>query len=186
MSTASAIATNFEVIFARAGFTEPGVAALREASGVTLRTLYRHFPSREAMVVGALRNRHNRYLEHLRTDPGDLEGSDAAVYLFDRVAKWMNGEAASGCLFAQALAAHPNSAAIKDEVTRYRAAVLDLMGERVRRAFPHAAQGDVARATDALFVVHEGQVQASVELGADRAWNGARQAAGDVLSALER
>ncbi|WP_367180608.1 TetR family transcriptional regulator [uncultured Ruegeria sp.] len=43
------------------GFAGPGVEALRAGADVSLRTLYKYFPSREAMVVGALRHRDRVY-----------------------------------------------------------------------------------------------------------------------------
>lgn len=185
MSTASAIAANLEATFAHCGFAEPGVAALRAASGVTLRTLYRHFPSREAMVVGALASRHDRYLERLAALLEDTSGTDAVLCLFDRVADWMASEAATGCLFAQASVAHPGSHAIGREVERYRTAVRDLIAARISAALPNATDDDRAQATDALFVLHEGQVQASVRIGAERARVAARSAAEPLLALLQ-
>ena len=58
--TARLIAARLESCFVSRGFLEPGVDALRDAAGVSLRTLYKYFPSREAMVIGALDHRRNR------------------------------------------------------------------------------------------------------------------------------
>ena len=44
---ADTIAARLEEGFDADGFTEPGVDALRERAAVSLRTLYKHFPSRE-------------------------------------------------------------------------------------------------------------------------------------------
>ena len=59
------IAASLEVAFSQQGFAEPSVAQLKTACGVSLRTLYKHFPSKEAMIVGALEYRHQRYLDFL-------------------------------------------------------------------------------------------------------------------------
>ena len=48
------IAGDLDRQFAEMGFAEQGVEALRAGADVSLRTLYKYFPSREAMVVGAL------------------------------------------------------------------------------------------------------------------------------------
>lgn len=182
MSTAFAIAARLESTFAREGFAAPGVAALREAAEVTLRTLYRHFPSREAMVVGALRHRHDRYLNRLSAVPDPASGYEAVLSVFDAVARWMTDEASAGCLFAQAQAAHPDSQAILEEVARYRDAVRTLLVARVTASRPDERE-DVAYAaiTDGLFLVHEGQVQASATLGAQSARNAAVRAATALL-----
>ena len=85
---ATHIATSLEACFVERGFVEPGVDALRDAAGVSLRTLYKYFPSREAMVVGALDHRHERYLsfivEEAPADPGapiEIEAGDVTVRL---------------------------------------------------------------------------------------------------------
>ncbi len=52
--TATKIAAGLERAFAARGFSEPCVDDLREAAGVSLRTLYKYTPSRDAMVRMAL------------------------------------------------------------------------------------------------------------------------------------
>lgn len=52
------IAENLERAFSQKGFAEPSVAELKALSGVSMRTLYKYFPSKESMVVGALDYRH--------------------------------------------------------------------------------------------------------------------------------
>jgi AcrR family transcriptional regulator len=181
MSTAATIAARLESTFAREGFAAPGVAALREAAQVTIRTLYRHFPSREAMVVGALRHRHNRYLERLSHISGDASERRAVLAVFDAVAGWMTDETSSGCLFAQARAAHPDSAAISEEVARYRDAVRGLLIARVASARPDLEDAERVAIADGLFLVHEGQVQASSVLGERAARDVAARAAKALL-----
>ena len=100
------IAARLEEVFWSRGFAEPSVPELRAGAGVSMRTLYRHFPSREAMVLGALEYRHRRYLSYVRegvTSPG----LEAAVQLFDKLGGWMRMTAGKECLFRQALAATP-------------------------------------------------------------------------------
>ena len=177
MSTATTIAARLESTFAREGFAAPGVAALREAAQVTIRTLYRHFPSREAMVVGALRHRHDRYLERLSHISGEASERGAVLAVFNAVAAWMTDETPSGCLFAQAQAAHPDSAAISAEVARYRDAVRGVLVARVASARPDLEDAERVALADGLFLVHEGQVQASPVLGARAALDLALRAA---------
>lgn len=62
------IAARLEALFSQQGFATPSVPEIKKASGVSMRTLYRHFPSKKAMVIGALNHRHARYLAFLATD----------------------------------------------------------------------------------------------------------------------
>ena len=67
--TKSRIARNLDAQFAEMGFAAPGVDALRDGADVSLRTLYKYFPSREAMVVGALEYRNEIYLDWISGGP---------------------------------------------------------------------------------------------------------------------
>tara|TARA_R100001086_G_scaffold103213_2_gene51777 strand:- start:524 stop:1045 length:522 start_codon:yes stop_codon:yes gene_type:complete len=131
------IAGGLERAFAANGFAEPSVEDLRDAAGVSLRTLYKYAPSREAMVLAALDHRHERYMALVFTDlPGSGEGALATV--IDRVAEWMDREASHGCLFHAAVAAAPHDEKLrallahhKREVAKEAVAGAGLAGREV-------------------------------------------------------
>lgn len=52
--TQQKIVENLDRQFSEMGFATQGVEALREGANVSLHTLYKYFPSCEAMVIGAL------------------------------------------------------------------------------------------------------------------------------------
>ena len=113
------IAAGLERSFARRGFAEPSVDDLRAESGVSLRTLYKYCPSREDMILAALEHRHQRYLNLLFTNlPSAPE--QALSTLLDRVGAWMAAEASHGCLFHAAVAAAPDSAALRALLSRHK------------------------------------------------------------------
>ncbi|MGI3130592.1 TetR/AcrR family transcriptional regulator [Halopseudomonas pachastrellae] len=115
------IAAALECAFAQNGFAEIGVDGLRAASGVSLRTLYKYFPSREEMVLAALQHRHARYLSWLFDS---LPEHEAPAWLLDevleRTGRWMAENTACGCLFLAAVAAHPGSEALHAMLTRHK------------------------------------------------------------------
>lgn len=117
--TQEKIAAGLERAFADHGFAEPNVDTLREAAGVSLRTLYKYMPSRADMVLAALDHRHQRYLAQvlggLPKDP-----SEARATLIDHVGAWMQTEAAHGCLFHMAVAAYPGNASVRALLTRHK------------------------------------------------------------------
>lgn len=152
--TARHIASRLEACFAQSGFLEPGVDALRDASGVSLRTLYKYFPSREAMVIGALDHRRDRYLNFV--EDGAPESGPASIeHLFRRVEDWMESEPGTGCLFLNALAAYPSSEEIRHAVARQKDGTRCLLGRRAGRI----------ELADALFLIHEGATAAWPLLG---------------------
>ncbi len=159
------IAFRLEQTFARRGFAAPGVAELKDAAGVSLRTLYRHFPSRDAMVIGALDHRHARYLDFLDRE-APPPGPASIAHLFGRLDDWMRENASNGCLFVNALSAHPDNTAIRDAVAGHKREIRAVMGDRA--GHPGLA--------DRLFLLHEGATAAWSLLGTD-AVRAARDAA---------
>lgn len=159
------IAGRLETVFAAQGFAEPGVAVLRAAADVSLRTLYRYYPSREAMIIGALDHRHDRYLAQLGAG-APPPGAASLDHLFGRLGDWMRRNAPGGCLFLNALAAHPENADIRAAVDRHKREILRTLGARAGRP----ALGP------ALFLIHEGTTASWAVLG-DRAIESARRMA---------
>ncbi|WP_305971552.1 MULTISPECIES: TetR/AcrR family transcriptional regulator [unclassified Mameliella] len=135
--TVDKIAAGLERAFASQGFAEPSVDTLRDAAGVSLRTLYKYLPSRADMVLAALEHRHRRYLSHVLEGlpPDPMDARDA---LMDRVAEWMQTEATHGCLFHAAVASDPSNTALrrlledhKQEVAQRASVATALAGHQV-------------------------------------------------------
>lgn len=122
MDTRTKIAAGLERAFATHGFAEPNIEVLRDAAGVSLRTLYKYMPSREEMVRSALEHRHERYMQQVFSD---LPGSAALAMpaIIDRIADWMAREASHGCLFHAAVAAAPQDARLRALLGRHKAEV---------------------------------------------------------------
>ncbi len=154
--TATLIASRLEACFVERGFLEPGVDALRDAAGVSLRTLYKYYPSRLSMVIGALDHRHGRYLDFIAGD-APADGPGAVGHLFERMGAWMRDECGTGCLFLNALAAHPADEDIRNTVTRQKNATRRYIGRCSGR--PELA--------DSLFLLHEGATAAWPLMGAE-------------------
>ncbi|MCA0998264.1 TetR/AcrR family transcriptional regulator [Alloyangia pacifica] len=145
----SKISAGLERAFASRGFAEPSVEDLRDAAGVSLRTLYKYTPSRADMVLAALENRHQRYLSHIFD--GLPDGTEeAADTILARVGIWMATETSHGCLFHAAVAADPNNEPLRWLLERHKAEVAS-------KAV--AATGFVAAETE-LLVIIEGLTQA--------------------------
>jgi len=124
LDTRTKIAAGLERAFAENGFAEPSVEDLRDAAGVSLRTLYKYTPSRDDMVRAALEHRHRRYMEQVFADLPD--DSDLAVsVILDRIAGWMRREASHGCLFHAAVASAPHDGQLRSLLERHKAEVAE-------------------------------------------------------------
>ncbi|MEZ8317201.1 TetR/AcrR family transcriptional regulator [Vibrio splendidus] len=148
------IAASLEVAFSQQGFAEPSVAQLKTACDVSLRTLYKHFPSKEAMIVGALEHRHQRYLSLLLED-SPRSGYQAITHIFNKLQQWMEEYAPHGCLSMNALAAFPDNELINQAVIEHKKEVQALMAKQSQR-------DDLA---SELFLLHEGVSSAWPVLG---------------------
>ncbi len=116
------ISEGLERAFASRGFAEPSVEDLRDAAGVSLRTLYKYTPSRAEMVLAALENRHQRYLT-LVFDDLPKEPEKALDTILSRIGDWMATETSHGCLFHAAVAADPGSRPLRALLERHKAEV---------------------------------------------------------------
>ncbi len=116
------ISAGLEQAFAKGGFAEPSVEDLRDAAGVSLRTLYKYTPSRSEMVLAALEHRHRRYLARV-FEGLPQEPAAALEALLSRVGDWMASETAHGCLFHAAVAADPASQPLRELLERHKAEV---------------------------------------------------------------
>lgn len=136
------IAESLEAAFSQYGFVEASVSQLKTACNVSLRTLYKHYPSKEVMIVAALTHRHQRYLAFL-ADSSINDGIEAILAVFERLNHWMAEFAPHGCMSLQALAAFPDNLEIKAAVSQHKNDVRLMLAQR-----PHLAT--------ALLLLHEG------------------------------
>jgi AcrR family transcriptional regulator len=143
--TQTQIVSRLEQAFNTRGFAEPSVAELQKAAGVSLRTLYRYYPSKEAMVIGALDYRHARYLAFLAENEPP-PGKASIIHLFGRLTDWMTSNAPNGCLSLNALASHPGNMAVRDSTLCHKNELIQMMARR---------SGQPALSNE-LFLLHEG------------------------------
>lgn len=150
------IASSLEQTFNARGFTEPSVADLKKVAGTSLRTLYRYFPSKEAMVIGALNYRHDRYLSFL-AENAPSPGEKSIIHLFARLADWMNTGAQNGCLYLNALASFPGNKDVRDATVQYKQELIKVLDYRSgKKGLAHE-----------LFLLHEGASAAWPIVGID-------------------
>ncbi|MGC2939613.1 MULTISPECIES: TetR/AcrR family transcriptional regulator [unclassified Brevibacterium] len=176
--TSQQIARDIERSFAEQGFAEQGVEALRAEADVSLRTLYKYFPSREAMIVGALEYRDRAYLAWYEGGPDD--GAEHVLYLLRRLGDWLAEVANTGCLFSNALSEYPESAAVSDVVHTHKERLAKEFLSRLDRVRPGEDNQPLA---EQLFMLHEGMTQNAQLWGRKRVAGTALAAARTILSA---
>lgn len=86
-------------IFEAEGFRGIGIDRVIEPSGVSTRTLYKHFGSRDGLVIAVLEARHRAFMDLLEEDD---EGADAVGLMFDTLGAWMQTHGSRGCMLLRA------------------------------------------------------------------------------------
>ncbi|RKF14460.1 TetR/AcrR family transcriptional regulator [Alginatibacterium sediminis] len=143
------IAAKLEHAFSAHGFATLSIAQLQQHSGVSLRTLYKYYPSKEAMTVAALEHRHQRYIAFLERELPD-DPLQATQQIFTKLELWMNKDAPNGCLSNVALASFPDDPQILYAVQQHKAQILALFESLVL---------DKQQAS-AIYLLHEGVTSA--------------------------
>lgn len=91
-------------LFAEHGFHATGVDIIIKESGVAKRTLYRHFPSKEDLIVAVLKSYNENFCRQVieKTENGG-EPREKLLQLFDVVNEWFHEKSFFGCMFINAI-----------------------------------------------------------------------------------
>lgn len=92
-------------LFIEHGFHNTGVDIIIRESGVAKRTLYRHFPSKEDLIVAVLKTYNENFSRSLieRTEGASTNPKERLLYLFDLVNEWFHDKSFFGCMFINAV-----------------------------------------------------------------------------------
>lgn len=172
------IARNLDAQFAKMGFAIPGVDSLRESADVSLRTLYKYYPSREAMIVGALVYRNQIYLDWISGGPET--GLGHVLHIYERLGEWLVEGVNNGCLFLNALAAYPDAPEVRQMAAFHKDCVRAEFARRVKKIAPYS---DSEELSEALLTIHEGQTDTAMTRSPETATRAALRLARALLIA---
>jgi AcrR family transcriptional regulator len=155
-------------LFSHRGIRGVGVDEVIQQAGVAKATLYRHFPSKDDLVVAFLDLREQRWTRDL-IETGARRGGDTAeeqlLATFDVLDEWFRRDDFEACSFMNVLlelgARHPAGQAAIDHLATVRSFVRELAEEAGLRdptAFAHSFQ-----------IVMRGAIIAAVEGDAESA-----------------
>lgn len=93
-------------LFGRHGYHATGIDRILAEAGVAKMTLYKHFGSKDELILAALRTRDQWFRNHVarelarRTD----DPAERLILVFDVIDEWCNGPEFNGCMFVNAAA----------------------------------------------------------------------------------
>jgi len=155
-------------LFHENGILATGVDALIEAAGVAKATFYRHFPSKDDLVVAWLRDPRTRWFDRVRAqaEASAADPHDEILLFFEAVAEWLETEGYRGCPYLNTAVeitdpTHPARAAVReffDEVQTHLRSMLsaaryveaDLLAPQLQALLAGAISLAVARRTGAF------------------------------------
>ena len=94
-----------ERLFEANGFHATGVDRIAAESGITKRTLYKHFGSKEGLIEAVLRRHHSKLMVQISAHITRIEvsGVERLLAFFDLYHDWFTQKCFSGCLFIKTL-----------------------------------------------------------------------------------
>ncbi len=143
-------------LFYQHGIHSIGINEILKTSGIAKKTLYSHFASKEALVLAALKERNQRYLNWLQQEIGAVHSrQELYAALASALEKWFSGQsvlgAFRGCFFINTSAEFddPNS-----EISQYCA----VHKQHVRQLIGQYLAGQPAWLLDAICLLKEGAI----------------------------
>jgi AcrR family transcriptional regulator len=102
----SRILNTADELFSRHGIRAVGIDRIIAEADVAKATLYRHFPSKEELVIAFLEMRERRWTHEwleARTEQLAPRPEDRALFVFDALDEWFHRSDYEGCAFMNAL-----------------------------------------------------------------------------------
>lgn len=122
-------------IFEAEGFRGVGIDRVIAPSGVSTRTLYKHFGSRDGLVIAVLKARHQAFMKQLAAEYRD---EDPLGSVFDSLQRWISEYGARGCMLLRARSEYATAnkeivSLVHLQKSEFRAEI----ARRVRRVLGH-------------------------------------------------
>jgi len=112
-------------LFYRKGIRAVGIEEIIREADVAKATLYRHFPSKEALVIAYLENRSTFALDRLRRSGDGIDQPRARILgAFAALDSNLANPEFRGCAFLMATSEHGETAAVREVSVRHKLAVL--------------------------------------------------------------
>ena len=167
-------------VFYRHGFAATGMERLVEETGISKRSMYNYFGTKEALIVAVLRHRDRQFCDWLtgRVEALAVAPGERLLAIFDALDEWFTEPGFQGCLFIKAAAEFQQK---NDPVRAEALAHKRLLHRYFRKLAKAAGAHDPSLVARRLLVIKDGAIVAA-EMGYNkRAARDARQLAAVML-----
>ncbi len=147
-------------VFNRLGYHAAGVDHVIAEAGIAKTTLYRHFESKEDLIVAVLKRLDEKYRNDMRVavDKSAKTPEQKLLATFDFLESWFSGDSFYGCPFVSAAAEYGEArGAVFHEAVMHKRLVVAYFEELARAA----KLPDPHRLADDINLLHEGATAAA-------------------------
>lgn len=172
-------------LFYRDGYHATGIDRILGSAGVAKMTLYKHFRSKEDLILAVLEKRSDlfresfsRFLQAKRRTP-----EQQLVAVFDWLIEWVNSKEFRGCFFQKAMAEYQS---LNDPIHRAALAHKAAFHAEICRLVKEAGLARPKKLSDQLALLVEGAIVSAHASGSPAPAVQAKAAAGALIKNAER
>jgi len=166
-----------ERLFYLNGFQATSTDHICREAGVSTRTLYRYFPSREALTAAIMHARRERFFSALC--PSD--DPQAISHLFDVMGNWMRDFGIKGCFFLKVWSEYAEKEPeLAEQAMAYRHAMRAYIAACIR----HLCGSEKPLLADAIWTLFEGTLTTALLMGAPAACEAGKRASRQLIRSL--
>ena len=125
------IADTAEQLFYQKGFGNVGVDEIRDQSGCSKTTLYKHFGNKDNLIFEVLKLRDLRFKQELTEAIADLDQQQSIIQILKWHLDWYNQDNFNGCLFVRAREEIHNDNTIKELVMEHKEFIRNLIRDKL-------------------------------------------------------
>ncbi|WDZ52145.1 TetR/AcrR family transcriptional regulator [Acinetobacter vivianii] len=179
MSKVNDILNTAERLFDQQGFHSTGIDQIVKEAGVTPRTLYRHFTSKEQLILNVLEQREIRFLKQLEKKLNEHEiNAPSWLIIISELEEWFVQESSKGCLFLRALAEYGHKdIEIRQRISDHKQRTFEFLKDQLQREFPNQLNEKV----ESLLLIIEGATALAPIIGGKAAAHRARLLANNIF-----
>jgi len=162
------------------GFHATGMDRLVQVTGISKTSMYKHFRSKEELILAALKLRDAQFRDWLfqRMDSLGKTPRDQLLAAFDALGEWCVEPGFRGCMFVKAASEYQES---NDPIHRQAATHKGLLYDRFRALAAEAGATDPAGLARQLLILKEGAIVCAQVEGCREATAQAKAAAATLL-----
>lgn len=142
-------------LFNHLGYHATGIDRVIAEAGIAKTTLYRHFESKEELIVAVLRRIDERYRDDMRqaVDTSAREPQQKLLATFDYLESWFNNKSFYGCPFMNAVGEYSERLSVVFQEAVLHKRLMIAYFEELARA---AELSDPRRVAAEINLLHEG------------------------------